>query len=186
MNVVAHEVTGNKKGCIRVQSHQHLMVSFVASTHTYMDAPCGFHIDVGGVIVEPTNVVILAESFLLEGQISGVEQLVIERGGEFVIAGEGHTKGDTPVHVQLQTLTVMNAGQLTTRMDTGKPLVDVAIVVVKASGLVSTQIHNEIKSNTVEVEKTGLVSGTGFGYASGTGPAAGQGSSGAGHAWNGE
>jgi hypothetical protein len=96
MNVVAHEVTGNKKGRIRVQSHQHLMVSFVASTHTYMDAQCGFHIDVGGVIVVPTNVVILAESFVLEGQISGVEQLVIERGGEFVIAGEGHTKGDTP------------------------------------------------------------------------------------------
>jgi hypothetical protein len=80
----------------------------------------------------------------------------------------------------------MNAGQLTTRMDTGKPLVDVAIVVVKAGGLLSTQIHNEIKSNTVEVEKTGLVSGTGFGYASGTGPGAGQGSSGAGHAGNGE
>ena len=81
----------------------------------------------------------------------------------------------------------MNAGQLTTRMDTGKPLVDVAIMVVKAGGLVSTQsLTNEIKSSTMEIEKTGLVSDTGFGYASGTGPAAGQGSSGAGHAWNGE
>lgn len=186
VNIIVHEVTGNKKGRIRVQSRQHLAVSFVESTHTYLDAPCGFHVDVDGEIVVPTVIIILAESFILEGQISGVEQLIVERGGEFVIAGEGHTAGDTAGHVQLQTLTVNNAGQLTTRMDTGKPLLDVAIVVVKAGGVVSTQsLTNEIKSSTMEVEKTGLVTGTGFGYASETGPGASHNVSGAGHAGRG-
>ena len=112
---------------------------------------------------------------------------MIERGGKFVIAGEGHTKGDTLGRVQRHTLTATNAGQLTTRMDTGKPLVGVAIVTVKAGGLASTEsLSNEIKLSTMEVEKAGLVSGTGYGYTSGTGPGAGQGSSGTGHTGNGE
>lgn len=56
VTVVIEELTGNRKGMIRVQNLQHVVVNFVESTHTYLDAPCGFHVDSGGELILPTQV----------------------------------------------------------------------------------------------------------------------------------
>ena len=189
VNVVIHELTGNKRGLVRVQHRQRVIINFVESTHTYLDAPCGFHVDRGGVIVLPTKVVILAERVILEGRMTGVDELIIERQGEFVISGDAHTgslpdlilwyvdnKDDqyTSGHVQLQILSIQNGGQLTSDMGSLKPVVDAGDIVVKAGGLLALHCPaTQLNCTMLEVEKTGRIDGTGHGFPGGLGPGRG-------------
>jgi hypothetical protein len=39
LTVMIHELTGNKKGMVRVQKRQQIIVEFVESTHTYIALP---------------------------------------------------------------------------------------------------------------------------------------------------
>jgi hypothetical protein len=86
-----HELTGNKKGMVRVQKRQQIIVEFVESTHTYIDAPCGFHVDVGGELVMPTDFFLTTERFILSGRMVGVENLFIERNAELTLSEQAHT-----------------------------------------------------------------------------------------------
>ena len=83
--------TGNKKGDIHMRDRQVLVVNFVESTHTYLDAPCGFTIDSGAEIVLPTEVIVKGENFVLGGMITGVEYLYIDEGGSFTIIDDAQT-----------------------------------------------------------------------------------------------
>jgi hypothetical protein len=67
VTVIAHEVTGDKTGIIRLSSKQRLFVFVVESTHTYMDAPCGFYVDNFAEIVFPTEVVLRGETSVIKG-----------------------------------------------------------------------------------------------------------------------
>ena len=185
VNVVIHELTGNKKGRVRVQHRQRVIINFVESTYTYLDAPCGFHVDRGGVVVLPTKVMILAEKVILEGRMTGVDELIIERKGEFVISGDAHTGAVpdliqwytdndddqyTPGHVQLQTLFIQNAGRFTSQMGSVKPVVDAGDIVVKAGGLLALHcLATRLNCSVLEVEKTSRIDGTGHGYPGGRG-----------------
>ena len=91
VTVVAHEVTGDKTGVIRLAARQRLFVFVVESTHTYMDAPCGFYVDEYAEIVFPTEVIIRAESSIIKGRMTGVERLVLERNGLVEFGGTAHT-----------------------------------------------------------------------------------------------
>ena len=82
---------GNKKGDIHMRDRQVLVVNFVESTHTYLDAPCGFTIDAGAEIILPTEVIVKGETFSLGGMITGVEYLYIDEGGSFTIIDDAQT-----------------------------------------------------------------------------------------------
>lgn len=71
VKVMIHELKGNKKGYIVSRERQRITVNFVESTHTYLDAPCGFVVEKGSECVLPTDVIILAETFHLKGRLSG-------------------------------------------------------------------------------------------------------------------
>ena len=185
VNIVIHELTGNKKGLVRVQHRQRVVINFVESTHTYLDAPCGFHVDRGGVVILPTKVIILAEKVILEGRMTGVDDLILERQGEFVITGDAHTgtvpdliewytdNNDdqyTPGHIQLQTLSIQNAGQFTSQMGSVKPVFDAGYIVIKAGGLLA--LHDpatQLNCSVLEMEKTSRIDGIGRGYPGGQG-----------------
>ena len=91
VTVIAHEVTGDKTGIIKLVSRQRLFVFVVESTHTYMDAPCGFHVEDYAEIIFPTEVILRGESSTIRGRITGVERLVIERNGVIEFGGTAHT-----------------------------------------------------------------------------------------------
>ena len=91
VTVVAHEVTGDKTGVIKMTSRQRLFVFVVESTHTYLDVPCGFYIDDYAEVVFPTEVILRGETTTLRGRMTGVEWLVIERNGNILISGTAHT-----------------------------------------------------------------------------------------------
>ena len=91
VTVVAHEVTGDKTGVIKMTSRQRLFVFVVQSTHTYLDVPCGFYIDEYAEIVFPTEVILRGETTTLRGRMTGVERLLIERNGNILISGIAHT-----------------------------------------------------------------------------------------------
>ena len=91
VTVIAHEVTGDKTGIIKLTARQRLFVFVVESTHTYMDAPCGFHVDEYAEAVFPTEVILRGESSTIKGRLTGVEKLVLERNGMVEFGGTAHT-----------------------------------------------------------------------------------------------
>ena len=190
VTVLIHELTGNKKGLVRVRSNQKVLVNFVESTHTYLDAPCGFHVDRGGEIVLPTTVFITSEQWILGGRMVGVEDLIIERGAELVLVEQAHTKdiqsvdimyadsntdSFTPGLVQLGRLVINNAAVLTVLTNPVKPNILSFTTSVKNGGTVqANSLFVIFSSSYLEVEKGGLMSGERQGYPVGQGPGAGR------------
>ena len=189
VNVVIHELTGNKKGLVRIQSHQRLIVHFVESTHTWLDAPCGLHVDRGGEAVLPTKLTILTERFILEGRLTGVEELTIERDGQMIISSDAHTHAiplhtqwytDDPEHsftpglITLQQIQISNAGDLLIQMNPTKPTIYAAVIRVKSGGYIGCQSFKvEFTSSIMDIEFTGIIDGSGFGYPREFGPGRG-------------
>lgn len=146
VTVVAHEVTGDKTGVIKMTSRQRLFVFIVESTHTYLDAPCGFYISEFSEIVFPTEVLLRGETTTLRGRMTGVEKLVIERNGNLLISGTAHTAklpeharwyNDrpfdpfTPGQLLISELVVTNVGLLTVAMTPYRTEVIASDVVIK-------------------------------------------------------
>lgn len=201
VTVVVHELTGNKRGLIRVQNRQRLFVHIVESTHTYLDAPCGFHVDWGGEIVLPTTVIALTECITIEGRLTGVEELVVERSGEVQFKGKAHTatlpeksqwftdnpyNDHTPGLLTVPSLSVNNAGVLTLSMDPTIPVLNNGELIVKKGGQLVLQTQKvTIDAGMMTVESGGVVTSDGSGYGAQEGPGAGRsgshGSSGGGH-----
>ena len=146
LSVYAREVTGDKTGVIRVHDRQSLFVFIVQSTHTYMDAPCGFFVSEFAEIVLPSEVIVRGEDVTITGRMRGCESLVIERGGRLLLQGKAHTAsiGDeaswfqahpfypfTPGLTRLQILRVTNKGNLKIEMDPVGPVLEIAEFKVK-------------------------------------------------------
>ena len=91
VTAVAHEVTGDKSGVIKITSRQQFFVFIVQSTHTYLDVPCGFYVDDDAEVVFPTEVILRGETTTLRGRMTGVNRLVIERNGNILVSGTAHT-----------------------------------------------------------------------------------------------
>ena len=181
VTVVIHELTGNRKGMVRVQDHQQVIVHFVASTHTYLDAPCGFHVDSGGETVFPTQLVLLTEKTIIGGAMVGVEELIIERNAEFVIDNDASTAdnfnlnpgilqkgltGTDPGHLKIPVVSVNNLGLFTIDMNPKEPLVAAADFTVRKGGKVATDSFKVyIESANLTVEYDGHITGSGQGSA---------------------
>lgn len=150
VTVVAHEVTGDKTGVIKITSRQRLFVFIVESTHTYLDVPCGFYISAYAEIVFPTEVILRGETTTLRGRMTGVERLVIERHGNLLVSGTAHTaqlpeharwyndrpfNPFTPGQLLIPQLVVKNAGVLTVAMTPYRAEVIASIVVIKKGKL---------------------------------------------------
>ena len=179
VTVIIHELTGNKRGMVRVQDRQQLTIHFVASTHTYLDAPCGFHVDSGGEIVLPTTVVMLTEKTILGGGLVGVEELFIERNAEFVIDNNASTadvfnfkegviqtsiRGTNPGHLKVPKVAVNNLGLFTLDINPIDALIDAAEFIIRNGGLVAADTKMVyIESTNLTVESGGEITGTGQG-----------------------
>ena len=189
VTTVIHELKGNKKGYVVVRDHQRVIVNFVESTHTYLDAPCGFVVEVGGEIVLPTQVIILAETFQLLGRLTGVEELDIEREGMFQISGEAHT-GKVPNdarwyndknepeyqkgHMEFGTLHVNNKGEFRVSMNPLVPTIEVPDISVKSGGLLNSETRQvEFEGSLLDLEKGGTMEANEAGYGANEGTGAG-------------
>ncbi|PIK55148.1 Tenascin-X [Apostichopus japonicus] len=197
VTVVIHELTGNKKGLIRVLNRQRLFVNVVESTHTYLDAPCGFHVDWGGELVLPTTVIMLVEVFIMEGRLTGVEELIIERNGEVQFIGKAFTDTleemlwheDVPYDsgragwVEIPKIIVNNRGELALKLTSQtKHKLDAGELVVRKGGLINVDIPTcYINTGDFTIERGGKVTAAGMGYSKNQGPGRGRGISGAGH-----
>lgn len=146
VTVIAHEVTGDKTGIIKLTARQKLLVFVVESTHTYMDAPCGFHVDEFAEIVLPTDVILRGESSAIRGRMTGVERLVLERNGMVEFFATAHTAKlpeeaqwhkDNPFYpftpglIVIPRLIVNNQGVVRVQMATVRVVLDVADTTVK-------------------------------------------------------
>lgn len=153
VTVIAHEVTGDKTGIIKLVARQRLFVFVVESTHTYMDAPCGFHVEDYAEIVLPTEVILRGESSTIKGRLTGVEKLVLERNGMVEFGGTAHTAklpqesqwlADnpfdpfTPGLITIPQLILNNMGVVQVRMTPVRAVLDIADTSVKKG--VSTSI----------------------------------------------
>lgn len=146
VTVIAHEVTGDKTGIIKLMARQRLFVFIVESTHTYMDAPCGFHVEDYAEIVFPTEVILRGESSTINGRMTGVEKLVVERYGLVEFGGTSHTAklpqeaqwlADnpfdpfTPGLITVPLLIITNTGVVRIKLTPVKAVLDIADTTVK-------------------------------------------------------
>ena len=146
VTVIAHEVTGDKTGIVKLMARQRLFVFVVESTHTYMDAPCGFHVEEYAEIVFPTEVVLRGETSTINGRMTGVENLVLERNGLVEFGGTAHTAklpeeaewlADnpfdpfTPGLIIIPMLIINNVGVVRVKMTPIRAVLDIADVTVK-------------------------------------------------------
>lgn len=146
VTVIAHEVTGDKTGIIKLVARQRLFVFVVESTHTYMDAPCGFHVEDYAEIVFPTEVVLRGERSTIRGRMTGVEKLVLERNGMVEFGGTVHTAqlpeesewlADnpfdpfTPGLIIVPQLIINNVGVVKVKMTPVRAVLDIADTTVK-------------------------------------------------------
>ena len=146
VSVVAHEITGDKTGIIRLTKRQRLVVNFVESTHTYMDTPCGFFVEEYAEIVFPTDVILRGETTVLRGRITGVENLALERDGTVTFGGHAHTvklsnqtnwhsedhfEPFTPGLLTIPYLVIMNRGLVTVDLDPVRVVLDASDTTVK-------------------------------------------------------
>ena len=202
VTVIIHELTGNKKGFVRVQSRQQVFVDFVESTHTYFDAPCGFHVDSGGELVMPTVIYITTEKFILGGRLVGVETIILERGAELVIQEHAHTQSvqsigffylDTgavsyiPGYITTGTVYVNNKGKITIQINPVIPTISTGSFHVKNGGVVTmATLYTVLNSTDLVVEKGAVITGDGLGHSIGEGDGTATSGSGAGYASNGK
>jgi hypothetical protein len=189
VTVIIHELTGNKKGMIRVQSMQQVIINFVESTHIYLDAPCGFHVDPDGEIVLPSTVVMLTEKTILGGAMVGVEELFIERNAEFVmdkyastVSLDSFKLGKIGSHntgvVNIPTISVNNLGIFTVDMNPSHPIIKSGHFTVRNGGLLAANSFQiTIETAYLDVEYGGSVDGSEQGYLLEEGPGAGSSSS---------
>lgn len=146
LSVYAREVLGDKTGVIRVNDRQSLFVFIVQSTHTYMDAPCGFYVSDYAEVVLPSEVILRGEDVTLRGRMRGCETLVVERGGNIVIQGKAHTAdiGDeadwfkshpfypfTEGLFKVPKLSVKNSGSFKVEMNPVVPVLEIAELNIK-------------------------------------------------------
>lgn len=164
VTVIAHEVTGDKTGIIKLMARQRLFVFVVESTHTYMDAPCGFHVDDYAEIVFPTEVVLRGESSTINGRMTGVEKLVVERNGLIEFGGTAHTAKlpeqakwlddnpfdpFTPGLIIIPLFIINNVGVARIKMTPVRAVLDIADTTVKKGCYIST-LHMCICDHFIE------------------------------------
>ena len=200
VTVIIQELTGNRKGMVRVQNLQHVVVNFVESTHTYLDAPCGFHVDQGGELVLPTQVIVLAQSFILGGRLEGTEDLTLERGSRTLFTDAAHTNlryreqsivASSPGLLYFTTLNVHNNADLVIQMNPINATLTAPDIIIKKGGEVMVDsLTVTVNSTSMTVRRGGVMTGDGQGHGARSGPGAGGVSSyygsGAGHAGRGE
>lgn len=111
-----------------------------------MDAPCGFHVEEYAEIVFPTEVILRGESTTINGRMTGVEKLVVERYGLVEFGGTSHTAklpeeaqwlADnpfdpfTPGLITVPLLIITNAGVARIKLTPVKAVLDIADTTVK-------------------------------------------------------
>lgn len=116
-----------------------------------MDAPCGFDVQEYAEIVFPTEVVLRGESSTINGRMTGVEKLVVERYGLVEFGGTSHTAklpeeaqwfADnpfdpfTPGLITVPLLIITNTGVVRIKLTPVKAVLDVADTTVKKGELV--------------------------------------------------
>lgn len=170
---------------VRVQFNQQVLVNFVQFIYIYFDVFCGFYVDRGGEFVLLIIVFIILEQWILGGRFVGVEDLIIERGVEFIFIQDVYIKDVQFVDlmylkleldffifgfVQFGIFVVNNDGVLIILINFVKFYIMIFIISVKNGGKVQMNSLYVIYSFFyLEVEKGGLVDGEGQGFIVGQG-----------------
>ena len=188
VKIVIHELTGNRKGLVRVKKHQQLQINFVEATHTYLEAPCGFHIDPKGEVILPQTIIMVTEKTVLGGGLVGVENLVVERNSEFILQEEATTALATgfklgimqtlqsvPGSIVIPKLYINNLGQLTVNLNPLHPTISAGKMHVRKGGKVNSETwHALFEVSKLEIEPDGVIDGSTHGYSGSKGPGAGK------------
>ena len=91
VTIVAHKFLGDGTGRVQVKKNQHLYVEVVESVSNVTTAPCSFLVDIDGEILFPATVHIYGTRSIINGRITGVEDLFIASGGSIEFSSKSQT-----------------------------------------------------------------------------------------------
>lgn len=175
VTAVIHELTGNRKGFVRVQDRQHLVVNFVESDYTYLDIPCGFHVDQGGELILPTEVHLRTQKFILEGHVDGAKDLYIHKNSELHLSQTSTMNPsisdleDNPSTVSVPFFTICNDALVTEELADSHTGINVGVLNIKNGGTMTTD-GGRLYGNKLIVEKGAKLSGSGLSDNNGNAP----------------
>lgn len=190
VTILIHELTGNRKGFVRIQNRQQAIIQFVPTTHTYLNSPAGLHVDEGGEVVFPDTLVVLTK-FIIEGRMIGVQNLEVIDGGILEMRRKAHTyptasvdlwytedsvRAGSPGLIDIPRITISNAGKILLHLELLHNITVVSGMMRVQSGgiLTSETLYTNLNATAVVVEKYGSIDGSGGGYGANKGPGAGQ------------
>lgn len=194
VTVIIHRFLGDGTGRFHVRNNQTIYVEVVESQTNETTAPCSYKIDQGAEVVFPSIVNIYGTRSIIEGRITGVEQLIIASRGfvEFSSTAETarvenrrYVEIDEKGNFSFASVTVERNSKITfSRVLSYALILRCSEFRIKYEGLM-TMNHGYIYSAFAWIESEGilLLDGTGFGPEEGVGHGTTQNNfgSGAGH-----
>ena len=180
VTVIVHRFLGDGTGRFHVRMNQTIYVEVVESQTNETTAPCSYKIDQGAEVVFPSVVNIYGTRSIIEGRITGVEDLIIASGGfvEFSSTAETarvenrrYVEIDEKGNFSFATVTVERNSKLTfSRVVSYALILRCSEFRIKYEGLM-TMNHGYIYSAFAWIESEGILTldGTGFGSEEGVG-----------------
>lgn len=180
VTVIIHHFLGDSTGRFHVRVNQTIYVEVVESETNETTAPCSYKIDQGAEVVFPAIVNIYGTRSVIEGRITGVEDLIIASGGfvEFSSTAETarvenrrYVEIDEKGNFSFATVTVERNSQMTfSRILNHTLSLRCSEFRIKYEGRM-TMNHGYIYSAFAWIESEGslILDGTGFGPEDGVG-----------------
>ena len=180
VTVTIHHFLGDGTGRFHVRENQTIYVEVVESETNETTAPCSYKIDQGAEVVFPAIVNIYGTRSIIEGRITGVEDLIIASGGfvEFSSTAETarvenrrYVEIDEKGNFSFATVTVERNSRMTFSRILNYTLnLRCSEFRIKYEGLM-TMNHGYIYSTFAWIESEGILTldGTGFGPEEGVG-----------------
>jgi hypothetical protein len=83
VTLVVHKMLGDRTGLVRIRDRQRMFVEVVAAAENEHDVVATFHVNQGAELLMPTKLILRGEDIVMEGRLTNVEDIHIQRGGEF-------------------------------------------------------------------------------------------------------
>ena len=179
VTLVIHRFLGDGTGRVTVKRNQTIYVEVIESVTNVTKAPCSFKIDEGAEIVFPSEVHIYGTRSVINGRVTGVDDLFIADGGKVEFSSTSQTaKVENRQYVYITrkgnftfgTITLKRNSQLIFKKVSNTLRLYSSLFRIKYEGKLFMN-HGEFYSSFAWIESKGLLllDGTGYPGAMGSG-----------------
>lgn len=180
--LTVHKFTGDRTGLFHLFAGQTIYVEIVESKRGYTIAPVSYKLDAGSTAHYPSSLTILGTRCDLNGQMVGVDQLILAKGAGINVGPTATTSKwengsyifiSRPGNLIFGEVIIQNNAKVDFTSIADKVTLTVNHLKIKFHGLLLMN-SAEIASSNIEIESRGTLQITTTGYSAEQGPGAGR------------